>query len=279
MNNAPPILPTLAPRRATTADTPDSFGIPLPEQVAVTLPLAGVGTRMLAAIFDALIVVFIFLFLAYIAAFIGLALIFQDSGFAAGSVFGALALVGTVAFLLAYYAGLELLWDGQTPGKRMMRIRVVRDDGSPVDAAAVLARNVLRLVDFLPLGYLVGLVTMFADGRARRLGDMVGGTVVVREGGSTPTLREVGAAADPAALPPPPDQIAPTYLLTADELAAAREFLRRAGTFAPAERAAIAWRVATTLAVRMGYPQPPPQPEWFLVWVLQSAAHPGGDRR
>ncbi|MCA1669741.1 MAG: RDD family protein [Thermomicrobia bacterium] len=200
----------------------------------------------------------------------------QPHGVAAGSVLGAFTLLFLFGFVFAYYAGLELLWDGQTVGKRALKLRVLRDDGTPVDAAAVLARTVVRLVDFLPLGYLVGLISMVVDGRARRLGDIVGGTIVVREWDSAPTLPEIAYSAEPAAWEPlPPGQEAPVSLLTADELAAAREFLRRAATFPPPERAALAWRVATTLAARIGYPTQPPHPEWFLIWIVHSAATQG----
>ena len=61
-------------------------------------------------------------------------------------------------------------------------------------------------------------------------------------------------------------------LLTEDEIAAAREFLRRAPTFPMPERIALAWRVATTLAARIGYTEPLSHPEWFIVWIVRSAA-------
>ena len=174
---------------------------------------------------------------------------------------GAFTLLFLFGFVFAYYAGLELLWDGQTVGKRALKLRVLRDNGTPVDAAAVLARTVVRLVDFLPVGYLVGLISMIVDGRARRLGDIVGGTIVVREWDSAPTLREIAVVAEPAAWgPPAPGQEAPVHLLTTDEVAAAREFLRRAATFPPPERAALAWRVATTLAAPHRLPRPAHRP-------------------
>ncbi len=275
--NTPPALPDrpVVPR-TTIADTPDAARIETPEQVALTLPLAGVGSRLLAALLDALVVGAGVVASLIVGAFFGLFLAAQDSGENAGEVLLALYAVLLVAGVFGYFAGLELLWNGQTVGKRALGIRVLRDDGSPVDTAAVLARTVVRLVDFLPVGYLVGLVSMVADGRGRRLGDIVGGTIVVREGGGVPTLREIGGVADLAAWPlAPHESPAPVDKLNEDELAAAREFLRRSTTFAPRERAALAWRVAVTLAARMGYTTPPPEPEWFLVWVVRSAAQRG----
>lgn len=265
-------LGTLPPP-ATIADTPDAVRVATPEQVAVTLPLAGVGTRLLAALLDLAVMLGVILAAIYLVSILGSLVVLQSSGSVASSVLGAFIILFLFGFVFAYYAGLELLWDGQTVGKRALRIRVLRDDGTPVDAASVLARTVVRLVDFLPLGYLVGLITMIADGRARRLGDIVGGTIVVREGDSAPTLREIALVAEPAAWgPPPPGQEAPVQFLTADEIAAAREFLRRAATFPSQERAALAWRLATTLAIRIAYPWPITHPEWFVLWVVRSAA-------
>ena len=261
------------PPQATTADTPDAVRIATPEQVAITLPLAGVGTRLLAALLDALIIVGAILLALLVILLVGIIIAQQPHGLAAGSVLGAFTLLFLFGFIFVYYAGLELLWDGQTVGKRVLKLRVLRDNGTPVDAAAVLARTVVRLVDFLPVGYLVGLISMVVDGRARRLGDIVGGTIVVREWDNAPTLREIAVAAEPAAWgPPAPGYEAPIHLLTTDEVAAAREFLRRAATFPPPERAALAWRVATTLALRIGYPDPITDPEWFLIWIVRSAA-------
>jgi uncharacterized RDD family membrane protein YckC len=212
----------------------------------------------------------------WIYGFIASAIDYQVNTFAAGSVLTALTLLALFFFIFAYYAVLELVWDGRTVGKRALKLRVLRDDGTPADAAAILARTVVRLVDFLPVGYLVGLIAMIVDGRARRLGDIVGGTVVVRERGSAPTLREIALGAEPAALGPPlPGQEAPVELLTEDEIAAAREFLRRAPTFPTPERIALAWRVATTLAARISYTEPLSHPEWFIVWIVRSAAAKG----
>ena len=256
----------------TTADTPDAVRITTPEQVTITLPLAGVGSRLLAALLDALVMVGVILAALIVIALLDSVIALQPHGVSAESVLGAFTLLFLFGFVFAYYAALELVWDGQTVGKRALKLRVLRDDGTPVDVAAVLARTVVRLVDFLPVGYLVGLVSMIVDGRARRLGDIVGGTIVVREGDSAPTLREIASGAEPAAWgPPAPGQEAPVSLLTADELAAAREFLRRAATFPPPERAALAWRVASTLAARIGYRDPLMHPEWFLIWIVRSA--------
>jgi len=78
-----------------------------------------------------------------------------------------------------YPMAFEVMWQGQTPGKRAMRLRVVRSDGAPVGWQGSVVRNLLRTVDMLPLGYAAGVVTGFLDPWGRRLGDIVAGTLGV----------------------------------------------------------------------------------------------------
>lgn len=84
-------------------------------------------------------------------------------------------------FLLEWFypVAFEVLANGQTPGKKTMKLSVVNDDGTPVGFAASLIRNLLRFVDFLPFAYVVGLVTAVMDRQGRRLGDLAAGTMVV----------------------------------------------------------------------------------------------------
>ena len=72
-------------------------------------------------------------------------------------------------------------WNGSTPGKRQVGIRVIRSDGTPITLAESIIRNLVRVIDFMPAAYGLGLVTMFIDGKARRLGDLAANTLVVRE--------------------------------------------------------------------------------------------------
>jgi uncharacterized RDD family membrane protein YckC len=92
---------------------------------------------------------------------------------------GAAALALWLALAIGYHALFEW-WTGRTVGKALVRIRVVSEDGSTPTVGASLARNVLRLVDWLPLFYVVGLATMAFSTTSRRLGDRLAGTTVVR---------------------------------------------------------------------------------------------------
>src|SRR5262249_29655520 len=80
-----------------------------------------------------------------------------------------------------YYAVFESIWKGQTPGKRYVGIRVIKESGRPIGAVEAIGRNLMRAVDGLPGMYGVGLACMMLNKQNRRLGDFVAGTIVVHE--------------------------------------------------------------------------------------------------
>ena len=153
-----------------------------------------------------------------------------------------------------YFVGFEAAWNGTTPGKRALRLRVVKAGGYPLSFMDAVLRNLLRTADFLPVGYLLGLVSMTWDGRFVRLGDRVAGTMVVIEDpvrvappitlDPSPSAAEIEAFAHHVALPLP-EREAVELLLRRRELAAARR-LELAEMVAPA--------LASRLGVRMGDP-------------------------
>jgi uncharacterized RDD family membrane protein YckC len=161
----------------------DQLTISTPEQVAFHYEVAGIGTRFVPALLDHLII-FTSLFLIGCAAqtfFIGSLLsgVGSDAG---AALLAALMVLIYFAIFWGYFVLFETLWNGQTPGKRSGHIRVIRRDGQPVRVGEVMIRNLVRIVDFLPSLYGIGLMVMFIDKDARRLGDMAAGTIVVREG-------------------------------------------------------------------------------------------------
>jgi len=92
--------------------------------------------------------------------------------------------IGVLVFFtlqFGYFAGFEAWWNGQTPGKRTLQLRVIKDSGRPITVYDSVARNLLRIVDSLPGLYGIGIVTMLISSQNKRLGDYVAGTVVVRE--------------------------------------------------------------------------------------------------
>ena len=157
--------------------------ITTPEHVAIRLQPAGVGSRFLAVFIDSLIVMG--------ASTLVMVLLrsFLPAGVAA-------ALWVTVSFLLTWgwHVYFETQRNGRTPGKRALSLRVVDARGLPLTIYQSMVRNVARVIDFAPLFYGVGAVTALVNATGRRLGDLIAGTLVVRE--STPLVSRGDLAAE-----------------------------------------------------------------------------------
>jgi uncharacterized RDD family membrane protein YckC len=227
--------------------------IETPERIAVEIPLAGVGTRAVAYLIDLCWQVVPLILLGVIAYAI-LPGELRPSEFYAQDAHGqpklplpAIAFMSMVMFVtnFGYFALFELLWKGQSPGKRALGIRVVRDGGLPVDGRASLIRNLLRSVDILPGTYLVGIFTLLLGGQGKRVGDYAAGTLVVRE---LPEPEPAVTAATRSASTPD--------LLTPAERSLVSEFLARRPGFSPVARVQLASDLAQRLSNRLGRPAP-----------------------
>ena len=145
------------------------------DHVVLRYDLAGAGTRGAAAIIDGLLSLLMVFGLSIAAVLIGSRLPLSVTT----------PLAGVAAFLIlvswvAYFVLLEWLWNGQTIGKRRAGLRVIGPDGEPARFTAVLIRNLVRLIDFLPGWYALGVVMIFLTPGSQRLGDLAAGTYVVR---------------------------------------------------------------------------------------------------
>ena len=129
---------------------------------------------------------------------------------------GGFLLIGLFALEWLYPVFFEVFWRGQTPGKRILGIAVINDDLTPVTLGTSMVRNLLRTVDFLPLFYLAGLVTMLSNRRFQRLGDLAAGTLVI-------SLRESARAAPVRDVEP----LAPSTSLLRTEQISIIDFLQR----------------------------------------------------
>lgn len=187
-----------------------------PEGVALHLPAAGPVPRAVAWGLDLAIRLAILMLVGG-----GLALL--------GGVGQGLHLVVMFLVFWAYPILFEALWNGQTPGKKVLSLRVVAGDGAPVGWLAAITRNLLRTVDMLPFGYATGLVASLADPYGRRLGDMVAGTLVVHD------AREREHASAPLNA-----VIAPAIALQPAEQAAVVAFGERASLLTPARQEELA---------------------------------------
>lgn len=149
--------------------------IDTPENVLIDADIAGFGTRCVASIIDYLIIggivlVIVIIYTTTLAARIS------------NQTLGTGLLILFIFMLTTFYhLFFEFLWNGQTPGKRRLNLRVVQMDGLPLTTNAALVRNLVRLFDFFPVLYGVGLIAMFASKNTQRLGDMAAGTIVIRE--------------------------------------------------------------------------------------------------
>ena len=115
-------------------------------------------------------------------------------------------IVGSFLVVFGYFWISEALFSGQTLGKKAFRLRAVGDRGEPLTFMQAGIRNVVRIVDFLPYGYGVGMIVLFANGRGKRLGDLAAGTIVVKDSDYVWLWQLGGGRRAVAAIPhPPPD--------------------------------------------------------------------------
>lgn len=179
----------------STTDTllDGSHTVLTPEYVEFRFTLAGLYSRFLAWLLDSVIIL-----VSTVGVVIGLNITMAAfPGFAS-------ALTAVVYFLLdwGYGIALETMWSGQTVGKRVMSLRVIQESGVRIGFYHAALRNLARPVDRLPLMYLVGGVSALVSGSHQRLGDMLAGTIVVRERrlkvpSALGTTGEEGLLADP----------------------------------------------------------------------------------
>lgn len=145
-----------------------------PERVSFRLETAGLGSRFAAQLIDGLALFGILAALGLASA--GLGALLSNGPLA----LLALVMVGFLTFW-AYWIVPEALWSGLSVGKLALQLRVVDAGGGPLTVGQAIVRNLLRIVDFLPAYYAVGAIAIFVSSRNQRLGDLVAGTVVVRE--------------------------------------------------------------------------------------------------
>ena len=249
----------------------DAHDLRTPEQVDLEYEVAGLGSRFIAILIDSLLQMAVMI--GVVAAFVlGAALIGATGRRAFGgdgtlAVIVGIALAVLLMFLITwgYFVVFELAWNGQTPGKRAAGIRVLTTRGEPIRLVHAFVRNLVRIVDYLPTSYMLGVAAILLTRRAQRLGDLAAGTIVVKE-------RSVGSPRTLAALPPehalPPQQ---AVVFTRDDVALARDFLLRRHELPPDRRRALAGEIAGRFRARLGEPADvaasPEADEWLLARV------------
>lgn len=236
---------------ATPPDYRQHLEVETPEHVILDYEIAGLGSRAYAALLDTLLLFVLLLAMVFLATW----------AFGGGGWLDAILTILSFLLTWSYFTFFEGFRNGQTPGKRRAGIRVVRETGHAITFGAAVTRNLVRVADFLPPPYLIGALFVAFHPRARRLGDLVAGTVVVRDRPAevpelAPAVAE-SASDEPAGVPE----------LGEDEWRLLREYHDRAAAL-PAE---IRMRVANSLAPRFmeRFPQYGSAPEPFLAALYQ----------
>jgi uncharacterized RDD family membrane protein YckC len=266
-----------------TASSPQSreedYSVLTPERVSLAFDVAGIGSRAAAALIDTAIQGALFFAVVLVNFLASLADAFDRLG-EAGTwlVVVSIVLVALVGFFLlwGYYIVFEIVWNGQTPGKRALGIRVIRENGYPIRPGDAVVRNLVRIVDAPPFGAVIGSVVMLLNDRAKRLGDFAAGTIVVREAkrqrldqlpglpGLPPRPAALDAPPASAASPvstastaaTPPATASGALVLDSDDATLLRDFLVRRGEMYSDSRAQLARRLALHLSRRYGLTEP-----------------------
>jgi uncharacterized RDD family membrane protein YckC len=230
-----------------------------PEAVALGFRTANLGSRILAYLVDMVVVVAGILVGLFAVALLGQASDVVVPDWVALTI----VLVLLPAWWLGYFIAFETLWRGRTLGKAALGLRVVTREGAPVRFRHAAIRGLLGLVDFFLFGGFIAVVFILFSRDNQRLGDMVAGTLVLRE-------RSALAAPAPVDFAPPPGLEHYTATLDpsgvgTDEYQAVRTFLIRAPSLPPGPRSALGLQLASPLAARLRPPPPPGvSPEQYL---------------
>jgi uncharacterized RDD family membrane protein YckC len=240
----------------------DEVRIETPEQIEVSLEIAGIGSRFVAQVLDWLIkwsiVLVAVLLVSIVAGMLGV--VFSNTSL--NYMLTALAVALFYAFLLGFDIYFEVRHNGQTPGKKIAGIRALREGGSPLDFRSACVRNLLGMADFLPVFYLLGGLLVMISSRGQRLGDMAAGTIVIRERAVQPPLEVNGKIQELAS-----DE----FHFTTDQLSACsandrfilRSFFQRAEEMDPRPREQLALRLTDVFLDKLAYQPSAPIEDGF----------------
>ncbi len=218
-----------------------SVEVETPEQIALSYSVAGIGSRGTAALIDTLITVGSLMLLAVIMAFAASYAGWKFTVTNTPSTAWVMAayVIAQFAVTWGYYVVFEGIWDGQTPGKRIMKLRVVRDGGFSVTFGASAVRNLLRVIDAFGV-YLVAIIVALTNDSRKRLGDIVAGTFVIKE-----ERTQFGSGPMQAA---PARNRALFAQLGDEEYSVLERYMERRSTLDPARRDAIVAQLAVLFA-------------------------------
>ena len=226
-------------------DFRDKLTIETPEQTVLEFEVAGIGSRFLALAFDTLLQILVGIGLLMILVVAGVAM---PSAAGGGIWFLAIFVLAFFALYFGYFAIFEVLWNGQTPGKKKEGLRVIKDSGRPITPAEAVGRNLMRIVDQLPALYAVGICSVLLSRQNKRLGDFVAGTIVVHEK-SLMDAKPIWESA-PAAQPGLATTLG-SQRLSAEEFALVEAYLNRRSSLPSDVRFTMADRIATQIRPKL----------------------------
>lgn len=243
----------------------DRVTISTPEGIEIDLLLAGLGSRFLATLLDTLIQAGVILALSAVLGVLG-------GGATGGGLGGwaeALFILSFFALFFGYHIVFETLASGRSPGKRAAGIRVVRLGGEPIGFLASAIRNTVRLLDFLPFLYGVGLVVIVASGKNQRVGDMAAGALVVREqGGGVKNPESVAFRASSVTVSVEAVATWDVSAISVDELRVVRHFIDRRLQLAWGPRSWLAGELVSRLGPKVAGAPADVHPEYLLEGIV-----------
>lgn len=244
-------------------ETEEVLIIETPERVPLQFALASIGNRFLACAFDHFVQFFVIFLLLWILAAATQTTSLDKIGTASDALPRWTVAIFIIAFFLViagYFVFFEWLWHGQTPGKRLLKLRVIREDGRPITFWEAAARNLLRIFDMMPAVvipfYSVGLISVFISSRDQRVGDLFAGTVVVRERqDEAPTFKSVfSTSISDSAFQRVQHKVnftADVSPLAEPEIEVIESFLRRRWDLTDRQRLWMAWRIALPIMYKL----------------------------
>jgi uncharacterized RDD family membrane protein YckC len=209
-----------------------------PESVELEFTLAGIGNRT-----QALLVDYLFLGGAIALVLFTGAVLFPQFSTATQKWYVAIAILLTFGMFVGYFIFFETLWQGQTPGKRYAKIRVIRDDGRPAGLSEATLRSLLRPIDD---ALSIGFFMIFLHKQEKRLGDLIAGTVVIQE--ERPSIDKKLVLSNRAeSFADQLLEISNLSLILPDDFASIREFLQRRQNLEPEARKTLSRQLALEL--------------------------------
>lgn len=226
-----------------------------PENVAISYELAGLGSRGIAALIDSLIQILALIAIAAILA--GVQTVFglnPRSPLMKTLNDFATAISLVVAFIVfqGYFIAFEAARNGQTPGKKWVGLRVIREEGAPLDVTSAVVRNLIRAIELVLGLYLSSVLFILFSPRYKRLGDYAAGTIVVRERKGVVNAPEAEASRVPQKILVESFMVRDVDLLSVEDISAIRRFVERRYELTPDVQEQLAKQIAAPLMVKLG---------------------------